>query len=76
MILAIVIAVAAFVTLAYQNHHHAKLVRELCQRLQAPQTATAQYAVMQMPATSTTHLPYDDDDAFQKYVETLSGSTD
>lgn len=56
-----------FLTLLDQSaRRHAAQVAELCQRIQAPDTAVATHVVQQVQAPS--HLPFDDDQAFMDYM--------
>lgn len=72
----LVIVTAGFLVLHdRQNSRHAKQVSDLCQRLQAPATAVAQYVIAD-EHNAPSHLPYDDDGAFMKHLESISGSTD
>lgn len=54
-----------------QNARHARQVADLCQRLQAPETAVAQHVVGQT-TYEPQHLPFDDDGAYMKYVEDMT----
>lgn len=50
-----------------QTTKHAAQVADLCQRLQAPDTAVAQH-VLGTDTYEPQHLPFDDDGAWMAYV--------
>lgn len=46
---------------------HSRIVANLCQRIQAPETAVAQHALGSMEFQPA-HLPYEDDEAWQAHA--------
>lgn len=74
--LAFLAAVALVVTgglllhLERKDARHAAAVQYLLQRIQDPVAAVAQHAVETQPQPIA-HLPFDDDEAYLTYVETL-----
>lgn len=77
MSLIILAVVAVLVTgglifhLESQARRHTKIVADLCQRLQAPDTAVAQHVVAHQEQP-VSHLPFDDDGAWTTYLEELT----
>lgn len=76
MTLTIIIAVVLLASTAGFLHHidrkdarHVAQVADLCQRLQAPDTAVAQHVIGEVQTPS--HIPFDDDEGFLKYAEEM-----
>lgn len=67
------ITAGAFFTLDRQNARHALQVADLCQRVQAPDTAVATHAVTQF-SQQPAHLPWGDDEAYLKYANEVNGA--
>lgn len=57
----------AFLTLDRQAARHSRQIAELCQRVQAPDTAVATHAIGELP-TQPVHLPFEDDEAYLSYA--------
>jgi hypothetical protein len=71
MIALTVVTVAAVVALVVKDILHARAIADLCQRVQAPETAIATHA-LQHTAQTPTHLPFDDDSAWIAYQNEMT----
>lgn len=72
-LLLIVETVGSIIAMDRLTSRHNRQVAELCQRIQAPDTAVAMHAVHHMP-DQPMHLPWGDDQAFIKYEQELNGA--
>lgn len=71
LIAALIAESVAFIFLLDRlNTSHSRQVSDLCQRLQAPETAVAQYVIGE--GVPVAHLPFDDDGAWMDHVNTLT----
>jgi hypothetical protein len=62
----VVVALSFMFYLDRLGRRHDRVLAELCQRIQAPDTAVATHVVQQVQAPA--HLPFDDDEAFMSYM--------
>lgn len=61
-----------------KDRRHGQTVQFLLQRIQDPQAAVVQHAIQTVTPDSqpVAHLPFDDDEAWMKYVESLEPAAD
>lgn len=72
-VVAVLVTVGLIAHLEFKDRRHGQAVQNLLQRIQDPVAAVTQHA-MDTPTYSTpAHLPFDDDEAWLKYAEELSG---